>query len=125
MINLYLFDITEDFFRSKFGKGFQIIVKLKTSEAKDDEMLNSMKSSVISKFSSCYVTDEHLDYVHFHVPDPSTSWHQLFSGMEQVKTEFEWIQDYSINETTLEQIFLNFARGNEGKRESPTLETLL
>ena len=82
-------------------------------------MLNAMKSSVISKFTRCYVTDEHLDYVHFHVPDPSTSWHQLFSGMEHVKTEFDWIQDYSINETTLEQIFLNFARESEDRKETP------
>ena len=106
------------FSRSKFGKGFQIIVKLKSNESKTLEMLNDLKGKVISKFKSCHVTDEHLDYIHFHVPDPSTSWHSLFSAMETVKGEVDWIQDYTVNETTLEQIFLGFAREDKPHQES-------
>ena len=98
--------------RSKFGRGFQIIIKLKpTKEPKAEAALNALKSSVIQKFEACVVTDEHLDYIHFHVNNPATSWSSLFSCMETTKTEFQMIQDYSINETTLEQIFLEFARG--------------
>ena len=109
-------------FRSKFGKGFQIIVKLEANSNKSDELLNKLKASVISKFSDCNVTDEHLDYIHFHVSNPATSWHALFSSMESVKAEFSCVQDYSVAETTLEQIFLGFAREN-GHREN--IETLL
>ena len=109
--------------RSKFGKGFQIIIKLKSNESKTVEMLNDLKGKVISKFKSCVVTDEHLDYIHFHVPDPTTSWHTLFSAMETVKGEVDWIQDYSVNETTLEQIFLGFARQDKPHHES--LQTVL
>ena len=99
-------------FRSKFGRGFQIIIKLKsTKEPKPDETLNALKCSVKEKFDSCLVTDQHLDYIHFHVSNPATSWSSLFNCMEASKTEFPIIQDYSINETTLEQIFLDFARG--------------
>ena len=87
------------------------------------EMLNDLKAKVISKFKSCVVTDEHLDYIHFHVPDPTTSWHMLFSEMETVKGEVDWIQDYSVNETTLEQIFLGFARQDTPQHES--LQTIL
>ena len=102
--------------RSKYGRGFQIILKLKpTKELKADSFLNKLKSSVIQKFDSCVVTDEHLDYIHFHVSNPATSWSSLFSSMEAVKAEFQTIQDYSINETTLEQIFLEFARGQATK----------
>ena len=71
-----------------------------------------MKAKVISSFEDCQVTDEHMDYVHFHVSNPATSWHSLFSNMEMVKNKYSWIQDYSITETTLEQIFLGFARGD-------------
>ena len=70
-----------------------------------------MKRGVMEKFDSCLVTDEHLDYIHFHVSNPATSWSSLFTCMEAAKTKFSIIQDYSINETTLEQIFLEFARG--------------
>ena len=104
--------------KSKFGQGFQIIVKLKSNVVKNVEELNSVKGSVISKFDDCVVTDEHLDYIHFHVGNPATSWHSLFSNMEAVKREFDWIQDYSITETTLEQIFLGFARVGENGEHS-------
>ena len=106
--------------KTKFGKGFQIIVKLTSNSIKSVEELNSVKGSVISKFQDCVVTDEHLDYIHFHVANPATSWHALFSNMETVKREFDWIQDYSVAETTLEQIFLGFAREQEQSSQSRT-----
>ena len=46
--------------------------------------------------------------------------------MESVKGEFNIIQDYSIQETTLEQIFLGFARGDGTANEAnPSIATLL
>ena len=83
-----------------------------------------MKAKVISSFEDCLVTDEHLDYIHFHVPNPATSWHSLFSNMEMVKNQFSWIQDYSITETSLEQIFLGFAK-DENVQSNASIETLL
>ena len=120
-------EFLNNIFRSKFGKGFQIIVKLKSSEeVKEEDVLNSIKATIISKFESCIVTDEHLDYIHFHVSNPTTSWHSLFTNMESVKGEFNIIQDYSIQETTLEQIFLGFARGDGTANEAnPSIATLL
>ena len=50
------------------------------------------------------------DYIHFHVTNPSTQWAQLFSTMEKAKEEFPAVSDYSVSETTLEQIFISFAR---------------
>ena len=86
-------------------------MKLETTETvKEEEVLNAIKASVIQKFEQCVVTDEHLDYIHFHVANPATPWHHLFSSMETVKGEHKIIQDYTISETTLEQIFLSFAR---------------
>jgi len=102
--------------KTKFGQGFQIIVKLEsTKEAKEEEFLNRLKSSIIKKFDQCIVTDEHLDYIHFHVANPTTPWHHLYGSMESIKKESHAIQDYTISETTLEQIFLSFARGEQVK----------
>ena len=102
-------------------------MKLKSSEeVKEEEVLNSIKAKIISKFENCIVTDEHLDYIHFHVSNPSTSWHSLFTNLESVKGEFHVIQDYSIQETTLEQIFLEFARGGGSpNQDSHSVATLL
>jgi len=95
--------------KSKFGQGFQIIIKLEPNKYSIED-LNTIKSEVIQKFDQCVITDEHLDYVHFHVGDPSTPWDKLYSSIEDVKTRHSCIEDYTISETTLEQIFLSFAR---------------
>ena len=50
------------------------------------------------------------DYVHFHVTNPRTPWAQLFSTMENAKDKFQAVSDYSVSETTLEQVFISFAR---------------
>ena len=44
----------------------------------EEEELDEVKSSIVGQFDSCYVTDEHLDYVHFHVANPATPWSKLF-----------------------------------------------
>ena len=50
-------------------------------------------------------------YVHFHVQSPSTPWSTLFTVMEDAKAELkEALEEYSISQTTLEQVFLNFAK---------------
>jgi len=39
------------------------------------------------------------------------SWGQIFKSMEQLRGEYaEVIEDYSVSETTLEEVFLSFAR---------------
>jgi hypothetical protein len=44
------------------------------------------------------------------VTDPSIPWKYLFTTMEKVKYDHEVVEDYTISETTLEQVFLSFAR---------------
>ena len=71
-----------------------------------------------------------MDYIHFHVADPATPWSHLFTTMEKIKNGNSVVQvkagmvklmtlfqDYSVSETTLEQIFLSFARTGEEDRE--------
>jgi len=48
--------------------------------------------------------------LHYHVTNPNTPWKYLFLTMERVKETFELVEDYTISETTLEQVFLSFAK---------------
>ena len=49
--------------------------------------------------------------IQYHLQDPTISWDVLFTIMEEIKSQFPTlIEDYSITETTLEQVFLAFAR---------------
>ena len=46
-----------------------------------------------------------------------TPWAYLFSSMEAAKNEYPALSDYSVSETTLEQVFLSFAKD---KRKLPS-----
>lgn len=53
--------------------------------------------------------------VHYHITTEGLTWGQVFGDMERNKTELA-IEDYSVSQTSLEQVFLNFARR---QREDP------
>lgn len=58
------------------------------------------------------ITWRSQDYLHFHVPDPKTPWSYLFLTMEGAKQLFtdEIVTDYSVSETSLEEVFISFAQ---------------
>ena len=99
--------------KNKFALGFTILTKLKvgTSEDADDSQIASLKDFVSSNLPNVEVKDEHKGYIHFHVQSPVTPWSTLFRVMEDAKTEMTpFLEEYSISQTTLEQVFLNFAK---------------
>ncbi|XP_044739863.1 phospholipid-transporting ATPase ABCA3-like [Chrysoperla carnea] len=96
------------YLKQRFGQGFTIKLKLK-SIAKIEEVVD-LKRNVEQDFD-CVLIDEHKGFLHYQVTNPQTSWYLLFNTIERLKsTGDSIIEDYTITETTLEQIFLSFAR---------------
>ena len=99
--------------KNKFALGFTILAKLKVggSDDNDDSQTASLKDFVSSNLPNVEVKDEHRGYIHFHVQSPETPWSTLFRVMEDAKTDMTpFLEEYSISQTTLEQVFLNFAK---------------
>lgn len=46
----------------------------------------------------------------YHVTNPDTSLGDLFSYMEGLKRSQEIVEDYTVSDTSLEQVFLSFAK---------------
>lgn len=96
------------YLKQRFGQGFTIKLKLK-STAKIEEIV-VLKRNVEQDFD-CVLIDEHKGFLHYQVTNPQTSWYHLFNTIERLKSSGDSIiEDYTITETTLEQIFLTFAR---------------
>ena len=68
-----------------------------------------LKQFIEQNFRGSTLKDEHQGYVHYQLTDRSKTWANLFGCMEKAKQEYN-IEDYSISQTTLEQVFLNFTR---------------
>ena len=80
----------------------------------------SLKDFVESNLQNVEVKDEHKGYIHFHVQSPSTPWSTLFRVMEDAKKGMSpTLEEYSISQTTLEQVFLNFAKKQSTNTECP------
>ncbi|KAJ9595472.1 hypothetical protein L9F63_013336, partial [Diploptera punctata] len=91
------------YLKQKFGQGFTIMIKLKSSES-DKENLIRLKNQIQDNFrNGCVLKDEHQGLLHYHVTDPSVPWKYLFRTMENIKHHITIVEDYTISETTLEQ----------------------
>lgn len=57
--------------------------------------------------------EEHKDTLVFYVPKTELRWSKMFGYMENAKSIFN-IEDYSLLQTTLEQVFLHFTKYQKG-----------
>ncbi|XP_072041416.1 phospholipid-transporting ATPase ABCA3-like [Amphiura filiformis] len=90
--------------KNRFGAGFTVLAKSKFGQD-----LSGFKVYMERTFPGCKLKDEHQGMVHYHITDVSLHWAQIFGSLEKAKTAFD-IEDYSVSQTSLEQVFLNFAR---------------
>nr|XP_029725334.1 ATP-binding cassette sub-family A member 2 [Aedes albopictus] len=90
--------------KEKYGKGFNLLLKLNESEMQRG---CELVAEIRQRFG-CDLKEEHDGMLKFLVPEP-VPLSRLFGEMNALKEEFgALISSFSINETSLEDIFLNF-----------------
>ncbi|XP_032221027.2 phospholipid-transporting ATPase ABCA3-like isoform X2 [Nematostella vectensis] len=98
--------------KTKFGEGFTLLAKVGGMPPDT----GPLKEFIEGSFPGSILKDEHLGMVNYHITDTSVTWAQVFGTIERNKLEYD-IEDYSVSQTTLEQVFLNFARGQRQEDE--------
>uniref|UniRef100_A0A8C0LZ47 ABC transporter domain-containing protein n=1 Tax=Canis lupus familiaris TaxID=9615 RepID=A0A8C0LZ47_CANLF len=91
--------------KSKFGSGYSLRAKIRSD--RQQEALEEFKAFVNLTFPGSVLEDEHQGMVHYHLPGADLSWAKVFGILEQAKTKF-MLDDYSVNQVSLEDIFLSF-----------------
>jgi len=124
--------------KNKFGQGYTLIAKIhrsspqhptSTASSSSTNMaadINPLKSFIHKSFPGAELKDYHQGMVHYHLPQSNDlTWAQIFGIMEEAKQRYS-IEDYSVGQTTLEQVFLNFARSqiNEADAKASTEENM-
>ncbi|KAM5131749.1 LOW QUALITY PROTEIN: ATP-binding cassette sub-family A member 17-like [Callospermophilus lateralis] len=92
--------------KSKFGSGYSL--RAKVQREGQQEALEEFKAFVDLTFPGFVLEDEHQGMVHYHLPGNDLSWGKVFGILEQAKKKY-LLEDYSVNQISLEDIFLNFA----------------
>ncbi|XP_053608124.1 phospholipid-transporting ATPase ABCA1-like [Plodia interpunctella] len=99
--------------KNKFSEGFTLTIKIKTNEASSPEATKrateALKNYVNNNFDSPKLMEEYQGLLTYYLPDRSIAWSRLFGIMERAKRD-QAVEDYSISQTTLEQIFLQFTK---------------
>ncbi|KAM3959273.1 LOW QUALITY PROTEIN: phospholipid-transporting ATPase ABCA3 [Aphomia sociella] len=62
------------------------------------------------------IKDEHKTMIRYHIND-TKKYSELFTQLENLKNEYKIIEDYSVTETTLEEVFLSFSKDNRTEDE--------
>jgi ATP-binding cassette subfamily A (ABC1) protein 3 len=57
----------------------------------------------------CTLEDLHEGFLHYRLNRDKVTWAQMFTLMEATKEKFK-VEAYSVGQTSLEQVFLNFTK---------------
>jgi len=124
--------------KNRYGKGYTVLIKVSTgtyerrlsrtnsqtqshlkairrqsSVVSSDHILTQnisrVKTFMSTSFASSQLKAIHNNLLHYSINDETLPWSQIFGRIERAKDDL-CIEDYSIGQTTLEQIFLSFAR---------------
>jgi ABC-type multidrug transport system ATPase subunit len=92
------------YLKNKFGIGY--IVKITTETENCD---HSLIEFIEKKFDSCKLKDFSKNTFEFVIPLKGTKLSELFLELEKNRQELK-IFEYTINETNLDELFINFAK---------------
>ncbi|KAI1307953.1 Phospholipid-transporting ATPase ABCA3 [Halotydeus destructor] len=95
--------------RNKYGQGYTVIIKIKRDRLDTSQ---EVQRAVQSSLRGTVLLDAHETVINYHVTDTSVTWSELFENLERIKQTFD-LEDYSVSDTTLEQIFISFAKGHQ------------
>uniref|UniRef100_A0A182TFV1 ABC transporter domain-containing protein n=1 Tax=Anopheles melas TaxID=34690 RepID=A0A182TFV1_9DIPT len=101
--------------KNKFSQGFVLTIKAKRvdggGKGKESDALDlqNIKDYIVAKFPDSHLKEEYQDLLTYYIRSNSMKWSQIFGVMEQAKQQLN-IEDYSIGQTSLEQVFLAFTK---------------
>ncbi|XP_028967476.1 ATP-binding cassette sub-family A member 1 [Galendromus occidentalis] len=104
--------------KRRYGQGFTVLIKTKASE---DDQAHLVQSAMLHLFGDqcelkgSYQVSSVFGHGHcllqFHVNDQRLRWSEVFERIEKLRESPQLqLEDVQVSDTTLEQIFLNFAK---------------
>nr|XP_022903046.1 ATP-binding cassette sub-family A member 3-like [Onthophagus taurus] len=104
---------TSQHLKNKFSQGYTLIIKVQktdaTVELKETEM-RRVGEFVKSNFPSAVLSESHQELMTYYIPDTKgLKWSEMFGKMEKAKESLN-ISDYTLGQSSLEQVFLSFTK---------------
>lgn len=96
--------------KNKFSKGFFLTIKIKREDSVvSEQQITEVKDFVNTNFTNAILKEQYMDMLTYHIPTATVQWSEMFGLMEDAKDRLS-IADYSLGQTSLEQVFLFFTK---------------
>uniref|UniRef100_A0A8C2X320 P-type phospholipid transporter n=1 Tax=Cyclopterus lumpus TaxID=8103 RepID=A0A8C2X320_CYCLU len=99
--------------KSRFGDGYTVIVKVGGSSP----ALKPVEDFVQQSFLGSVLKETHHNTLQYHLPYTQGALANIFSQFTRHQQRLG-VEDYSVSQTTLDQVFVNFARHQHGEENS-------
>uniref|UniRef100_A0AAR2KD85 ABC transporter domain-containing protein n=1 Tax=Pygocentrus nattereri TaxID=42514 RepID=A0AAR2KD85_PYGNA len=103
--------------KNRFGSGFTVKMYLTAASCDADPITMFMEQH----FPSTYLKDHHSSMLEYHVPVAPGGVADIFDQLESNKAALK-IKHFSVSQTTLDEVFINFATGNVGTESQEVSE---
>ncbi|XP_004691780.1 PREDICTED: ATP-binding cassette sub-family A member 3-like [Condylura cristata] len=92
--------------KNKFGNVY--ILKVQVKMDAPENLLDDVKFFIRMTFAGSVLQKENQRILTYYIPSKDNSWGKVFGILEDAKEQYS-LEDYSISQVTLEQVFLTFA----------------
>nr|XP_040569768.1 phospholipid-transporting ATPase ABCA1-like [Lepeophtheirus salmonis] len=105
---------TAQHLKSRFGSGYSLTIRSGTT----DGNLDSLKDFVLNAFPFSEIKEEHYNQLTYQIPLKTIKLSTIFHEMERAKSmKHLLLEDYSLTQTTLDEVFIRFASEQKGMSE--------
>ena len=91
--------------KTRFGDGYTVMIRMSGEQPK----LSPLEEFISETFPESLLKEEHHNMLHYHFTSTRIPLSFIFGTLESVRARFG-IEDYSVCQTTLDQVFINFAK---------------
>ncbi|KAF5269887.1 hypothetical protein FQR65_LT05685 [Abscondita terminalis] len=106
--------------KSKFSDGYTLMIKTRAfnTDQEQELSLNQIEHYVRQNFQNVQVREKHQEMITFYITSRTLVWSRMFGVIEKGKT-FLPIEDYSLGQSSLEQVFLTFTKQQREEEANP------
>ena len=96
--------------KNRFGEGYTLSIRFKNGVEQNKSTLDNIKQFISTTFEGAKLVDIHNVLLEYRLSSKDTPCSYIFRELEGNKDRLGII-DYGVSQTTLDQVFVNFAKG--------------
>ncbi|KAL1517917.1 hypothetical protein ABEB36_001617 [Hypothenemus hampei] len=99
--------------KSKFAEGYTLTIKLKKpagASGFEHSQTRTVEQFIAEHFPGSIQREKHEEMLTYYITDKSVPWSKMFGILEGAKRQDLNIEDYSLGQSSLEQVFLTFTK---------------